>query len=122
MGGACEAAQRGNKQSALEQTRGAQKDLENAAEHLKKQLEQLEQEACRRWPVIECVLVHRLGRVELGQASVLVAVSTPHRRDAFDAAQWLMDRIKEVVPIWKQEHWVDGSTDWVHPGLPPSSK
>jgi molybdopterin synthase catalytic subunit len=62
------------------------------------------------------VLIHRLGYVALGEASVLVAVSTPHRRDAFEAAAWLMDAIKGEVPIWKQEHWADGRCDWVHPG------
>ncbi len=54
-------------------------------------------------------------------ASILVAVSTPHRRDAFEAAQWLMDTIKQDVPIWKQEHWADGSQEWVHPGASTTS-
>jgi molybdopterin synthase catalytic subunit len=85
------------------------------------ELEQLEQQACQRWPIVRCVLIHRLGHLELGEASVLVAVSTPHRRDAFEAAQWLMDRIKEDVPIWKKENWTDGTTEWVHPGVPPTS-
>jgi molybdopterin synthase catalytic subunit len=60
--------------------------------------------------------VHRLGRVDLGEASVLVAVGTPHRRDAFEAAAWLMDQIKQDVPIWKQENWSDGAQAWIHPG------
>ena len=78
---------------------------------------ELEAEARQRWPVVECVIVHRLGRIELGEASVAVAVSTPHRRDAFEAGQWLIDTLKVVVPVWKQEHWSDGTTEWVHPGL-----
>ena len=84
-------------------------------------LEDLETSARRRWPIIECQIVHRLGPVELGEASILVAVSTPHRRDAFEAAQWLMDTIKQDVPIWKQEHWADGSQEWVHPGTAVSA-
>ena len=90
-------------------------------EMAKQKLTQLENQARGRWPIVNCVIIHRLGRLELGEASILVSVSTPHRRDAFEAAQWLMDRIKEEVPIWKQEHWSDGTTEWVHPGVPPSS-
>lgn len=84
-----------------------------------RKLAELEGEARRRWPITEVVLVHRLGRLELTEASVAVAVSTPHRRDAFAAGQWLIDTLKEVVPVWKQEHWADGSSAWVHPGLAP---
>jgi molybdopterin synthase catalytic subunit len=66
---------------------------------------------------VECVIVHRLGHLELGEASVAIAVSTPHRRDSFEAGQWLIDRLKEVVPIWKKENWADGTSEWVHPGI-----
>jgi molybdopterin synthase catalytic subunit len=78
-------------------------------------LAELEAEARRRWPIVECAIVHRLGHLELGEASVAVAVSTPHRRDAFEAGQWLIDTLKEVVPIWKKENWADGTSEWVHP-------
>ena len=54
-------------------------------------------------------IVHRLGRVPLGEASVAIAVSTPHRADAFAAGQWLIDTLKQDVPIWKQENWADGT-------------
>jgi molybdopterin synthase catalytic subunit len=80
-------------------------------------LAELEAETRRRWPVIECAIVHRLGSLQLGEASVAVAVSTPHRRDAFEAGQWLIDMLKAVVPIWKKENWSDGTQEWVHPGL-----
>jgi molybdopterin synthase catalytic subunit len=82
-----------------------------------KKLAELEAEARRRWPIIGCTIVHRLGRLELGEASIAIAVSTPHRADAFAAGQWLIDTIKHDVPIWKQEHWADGSSEWLHPGL-----
>ena len=86
-------------------------------EMAEKKLAELESQARQRWPLCECVIVHRLGPVGIGEASVAIAVSTPHRRDAFEAGQWLIDTLKEVVPIWKQEHWADGTQEWVHPGL-----
>lgn len=78
---------------------------------------ELETEARTRWPLHEVQMAHRLGVLELGDISVAVAVSSPHRADAFDAGRWLIDRLKEVVPIWKQEHWADGTSEWVHPGV-----
>jgi molybdopterin synthase catalytic subunit len=84
-------------------------------------LAELEAKARDRWPVVALTIVHRLGDLELGDIAVAVAVSTPHRGDAFAACQWLMDTIKQVVPIWKQEIWADGSREWVHPGLPPAA-
>jgi molybdopterin synthase catalytic subunit len=92
-------------------------DYECYPEMAEKKLAELEAEARRRWPVVECALVHRLGHLELGEASVAVAVSTPHRQDAFEAGKWLIDTLKEVVPVWKQENWSDGSKEWVHPGM-----
>ena len=81
------------------------------------ELHALEKEARQRWPVIQCALVHRLGRLELGDTSVAVAVSTAHREAAFEAGKWLIDTIKKVVPIWKKENWADGTSEWVHPGI-----
>ena len=69
-------------------------------------------EARRRWPDIERVaLLHRVGELDLSEPSVAVAVSSPHRDAAFDAARYCIDTLKETVPIWKQEHWGAGS-DW----------
>jgi len=92
-------------------------DYECYPEMAEKKLAELEAEARRRWPVIECALVHRLGHMQPAEASVAVAVSTPHRRDAFEAGQWLIDTLKQVVPIWKRENWSDGTQEWVHPRL-----
>ncbi len=92
-------------------------DYEAYGEMAQRQLAELEAEARRRWPVIECIVVHRLGRVPPAEASVAIAVSTPHRSDAFAAGQWLIDSLKRDVPIWKREQWADGTTEWVHPGL-----
>ena len=88
------------------------------AEH---KLAELEAEARRRWPVLECIIVHRLGRVPIAEASVAIVVSTPHRRDAFAAGAWLIDALKDQVPIWKREQWADGSSEWVHPGIGQTS-
>ncbi|HUY31641.1 MAG TPA: molybdenum cofactor biosynthesis protein MoaE [Pirellulales bacterium] len=92
-------------------------DYECHPEMAEWKLASLEAEARRRWPLVECILVHRLGRLEIGEASVAVAVSSPHRDAAFEAGQWLIDTLKQVVPIWKQEHWADGTSQWVHPGV-----
>ena len=92
-------------------------DYEAYREMAEPQLADLESEARRRWPVIECTIVHRLGRVPPTEASVAIVVSTPHRADAFAAGQWLIDSLKRDVPIWKREQWADGSTQWVHPGV-----
>ena len=80
-----------------------------------KKLEELESQARERWELVECGIVHRLGNVPLGEASVAIAVSSAHRAVAFDAGRWLIDTLKVEVPIWKREHWSDGSTEWVHP-------
>jgi molybdopterin synthase catalytic subunit len=76
----------------------------------------IEKDTRARWPVGEVVLVHRLGHLEVGAISVAAAVSCPHRAQAFEACRYAIDRLKELVPIWKKENWADGTTEWVHPG------
>lgn len=80
-----------------------------------RKLGELVDDARSRWKMISCAIQHRVGIVDIGEASVAIAVSSAHRADSFAAASWLMDSIKQSVPIWKQEHWADGSTQWVHP-------
>jgi molybdopterin synthase catalytic subunit len=92
-------------------------DYECYPEMAEKKLAELEAEARRRWPLTGCMIVHRLGHLELGEASIAIAVSSPHRQAAFEAGKWLIDTIKEVVPIWKRENWADGTSEWVHPGM-----
>ncbi len=87
-------------------------------EMAKKKLAELEKEAAEKWPILRCAIAHRLGRLEVGEVSVGVAVSAAHRDAAFEAGRWLIDALKEVVPIWKRENWVDGTSQWVHPGVP----
>ncbi len=88
----------------------------------RKTLADLEAQARARWPVLELGIIHRVGHLDLGEISVAVAVSCPHREQAFEACKWLIDTLKDVVPIWKKEVWADGTEEWVHPGLetPPS--
>ncbi len=85
------------------------------AEMAQKTLAELEADAKQRWPLTQCAIVHRLGLLPVGETSVAIAVSSAHRREAFEAGQWLIDRLKEVVPIWKKENYTDGGSDWVHP-------
>jgi len=82
-----------------------------------KKMTELETEARRRWPLLDVVLVHRIGRLELGEICVVVAVSSPHRDQAFESCRWLIDTLKQVVPIWKKENWADGNEQWIHPGI-----
>lgn len=77
-------------------------------------LERLCTAAVDRFELLACAVEHRLGRIAIGEAAVGVAASAPHRRAAFEAAEWLMERIKREVPIWKCEEWADGRRAWVH--------
>ena len=92
-------------------------DYEAYPEMAMKKLAEIEQEARQRWPIIDVAIVHRVGHLDLGEISVVVAVSCPHRGEAFEACRWLIDTLKQVAPIWKRETWADGSQEWVHPGL-----
>ncbi len=91
-------------------------EYEAYPEMAEKTLAQIESETRERWPIGDLAIEHRLGRLEIGDVSVVVAVSSPHRADAFEACKYAMDRVKEIVPVWKKENWSDGTTEWVHPG------
>jgi molybdopterin synthase catalytic subunit len=80
-----------------------------------KKMAEIERDTRERWPVGDVAMVHRLGHLEVGDVSVAVAVSCPHRAGAFEACRYAIDRLKELVPIWKKENWADGTTEWVHP-------
>lgn len=84
-------------------------------EMAEQQMHELEQTARAKWPVKQAVLIHRLGHVGPTEPSVAVAVSCPHRGEAFEAARWLIDELKHQVPIWKQEHYVQNGAEWIHP-------
>jgi len=82
-------------------------------------LDRLRREAATRFGLAACAVVHRLGDVMPGEASVAVATSAPHRAAAFEAAEWLMTAIKRDVPIWKAEEGDDGRRAWLHPESAP---
>ena len=75
-------------------------------------LQQVVDEAKARWPVRAISIQHRLGRLDVGDDAVIIAVACPHRAEAFAACRYVIDRIKEIVPIWKKEHGTDGAV-WV---------
>jgi len=77
------------------------------------EMEKLVSQAQDKWSINKCVLIHRIGEVPLSESSVFVGVSCPHRADSFEACRFLIDQLKEDVPIWKKEHFVGGESEWV---------
>lgn len=76
------------------------------------ELERIEEEAKRRFPISRLRVAHRTGRLEIGDVSVGVAVASHHRKDAIDACRYLIDELKRTVPIWKREHF-EGGVAWI---------
>lgn len=94
------------------QTRGRRTlylEYEAYEEMALQQMEGLASQALSQFQIRDVAIVHRLGRLEIGEASVLIAVASAHRAAAFDACRWLIDTLKRTVPIWKKEHFVDGA-------------
>ena len=79
------------------------------------QMRRLVADARGRQPACRIALAHRIGIVKPAEVSVMIAVATPHRADAFEVCRWLIDKLKREVPIWKREIWADGSATWVNP-------
>ena len=94
------------------QTRGRKTlylDYEAYEEMALQQMEALAEQSLKQFPIRDVAVVHRLGRLEIGETSVLVVVASAHRAAAFDACRWLIDTLKRTVPIWKKEHFEDGA-------------
>jgi molybdopterin synthase catalytic subunit len=91
-------------------------DYEVYEELATKQMRDLAQQAVQRFAIRDVAIVHRLGRLQVGETSVLIAVASPHRAAAFEASRWLIDALKSTVPIWKRETFADGAV-WA-PGDP----
>lgn len=94
------------------QTRGRQTlylDYEAYEEMAQRELERLVQQSVEQFGVREVIVYHRLGRIEISETSVFIAVASAHRAAAFDACRWLIDTLKKQVPIWKKEYFVDGA-------------
>lgn len=77
-----------------------------------KKLQQIGKEIKERWNESEVAITHRMGQLEITDIAVVIAVSTPHRNDAYEANRYAIERIKEIVPIWKKEHWENGE-EWI---------
>ena len=78
-----------------------------------KRLEELADEMLEKWPLRKVAILHRTGDLAIGEASVVIACSAPHRADAFDACRHGIERLKQDVPIWKKEALVSGESHWV---------
>jgi molybdopterin synthase catalytic subunit len=76
-------------------------------------IKNIEIEVKKKWDVKEVRVVHRVGDLKLGDNSITIAISTPHSKDAFDASQFILNKIKQDVPIWKNERLLDGNKKWV---------
>ena len=87
-------------------------DYEAYAEMATSQMRKIADEIAEKWPEARVAMAHRTGRLEIGEPSVVVSVSSPHRAEAIAACKWGIDRLKETVPIWKKEHATDG-TYWI---------
>lgn len=77
-----------------------------------KVMRQLAEEARERFGLLDCAVLHRTGRLEIGEASLLIVVASAHRAASFEGGQWLVDEIKKKVPVWKKEVWEDGEA-WI---------
>lgn len=77
-----------------------------------KKLDQIVAEMTERWPGVQAAITHRIGHLEISDIAVAIAVSSPHRPEAYEANRYAIERIKEIVPIWKKEHWEDGE-EWI---------
>jgi molybdopterin synthase catalytic subunit len=90
-------------------------EYEAYSEMAQRQLERLAEQAQSRWSLGRVVIIHRLGAVSPGEASVVIGVAAGHRAEAFEACRWLIDTLKKDVPIWKKDVYADGFTRWVQP-------
>ena len=87
-------------------------EYEAYEEMAREQLEELARRAREKWGIVKVAMLHRVGRVGVGEASVVIAVSAGHREEAFAACRFLIDTLKAEVAIWKKEVWGDGAERW----------
>jgi molybdopterin synthase catalytic subunit len=88
-------------------------DYSAYSEMAERELESIAAEAASRWKTPDIVVEHRIGSLELGDASVVIAVAHPHRGEAYEASRYIIEELKKRLPIWKKEHYVSGKTEWV---------
>lgn len=92
-------------------------EYEGYAEMARREMAKIEQTVREKWPVLSMTMVHRLGMLEIGEASVVIAVTCAHREQAFAACKFAIDKLKTTVPIWKKEYGPDGAS-WVDGVVP----
>lgn len=111
----------GNVRDNAQERRVLYLEYEAYAPLAERQMRVIGDDAEARWG-IQCAVTHRLGRLEIGECSVVVAVAAAHRAEAFEACRWVMDTLKATVPIWKKEHF-DGGACWIEgPQAIPSDR
>jgi molybdopterin synthase catalytic subunit len=88
-------------------------EYEAYAAMAEKKMAQIAAEMRQKFAIGEIAMVHRIGRLEIGESSIVIAVAAPHRHAAFEACSYAMDRVKEEVPVWKKEFFADGEAHWV---------
>ncbi|MGH7502988.1 MAG: molybdenum cofactor biosynthesis protein MoaE [Longimicrobiales bacterium] len=84
-------------------------------------LEEIASEAHQRWNVSRIAVVHRTGELDIGDVSVAIAVSAPHRAESFEAVRYIIEELKKRLPVWKKEHYVSGEERWLNGGAPPAT-
>ena len=90
-------------------------DYDAYADMARQQMHDLAAEARQKWPVKRLAILHRTGPVDVGHPSVIIAISTGHRAESFEACRWIIDTLKKQVTIWKKEVWSTGDATWVEP-------
>lgn len=84
-------------------------------------LSKIAAEAAERLGTDRVAVVHRFGELAIGEVSVAIAVSSPHREEAYEASRYVIEQLKERLPVWKKEHYVDGVSEWVEGNVPPGT-
>ena len=87
-------------------------EYEAYAPMAERKLCEIGEEMQEKWPQLKIAITHRVGRLDISEIAVVIAVSSPHRKAAYEANEYAIERIKEIVPIWKKEYWEDGSK-WI---------
>ena len=84
-------------------------------------LSKIAAEAAERLGTDRVAVVQRFGELAIGEVSVAIAVSSPHREEAYEASRYVIEQLKERLPVWKKEHYVDGVSEWVEGNVPPGT-
>jgi molybdopterin synthase catalytic subunit len=90
------------------------------AEMAERVMAEIAREARERWETGEIAVVHRVGRLEIGEASVAIVVAAPHRGEAYEASRYVIEELKRRVPVWKREGYLDGESEWLDGAAPPA--